>query len=216
MTDQRTMTLAKWRAEGTRLFGPEEFRWRFVCPACGHVASREDYHKAGAPDGAVAYSCIGRWITGSRDAFGKGPGPCDYAGGGLFRQNPVTVVDEHGGKLDVFDFDGSPTVAPVDEQREEVQEVVKGLRYWDVRFRRQSDRATYPGWRDGLTRIPARTGFQAVGILARRICNDYPKADYNWLCRSLRATLRPAPKDKLTRTGGWRMPLGGGNDGLPE
>jgi hypothetical protein len=33
----------------------------------------------------------------------KGKGPCDYAGGGLIRLNPVTVVD--GDKThDVFEF----------------------------------------------------------------------------------------------------------------
>jgi hypothetical protein len=206
MTDRRTMTLTEWRTEGARLFGPEEFKWRFVCPACGHVASREDYHKAGAPDGAVAYSCVGRWIPGSRDAFSEGPGPCDYAGGGLFRQNPLTVVDEHGGMLTVFDFDGSPTVATIDERWGEAQTAVEHMHRWNVRFRRKSERKAYPAWRDGLSDVHANTASQAIAMVAKRIRSDYPGVDYSWLCRSLRAVLRRAPKGELIRTGGQRMP----------
>ena len=88
----RTLTLQEWEAEGTRRFGPDKMDWRFVCPCCGFVASARDYHVAGAPDTAVAFSCVGRWWAHRREAFerGKSPGPCNYAGGGLFRLNPVT------------------------------------------------------------------------------------------------------------------------------
>jgi hypothetical protein len=89
------LTTAQWEAEGTRLFGPDKLAWRFVCPACKHVAAASDWRDAGAPEGAVAFSCVGRWTPNPRDAFTNDntPGPCNYAGGGLFRLNPVPVED---------------------------------------------------------------------------------------------------------------------------
>lgn len=88
------MTAAEWQAEAVRRFGKDASAWRFVCPVCKHVASVADWEAAGAPEGAIAFACVGRWRQGARDAFGgKGPGPCNYTGGGLFGLNPVTVVD---------------------------------------------------------------------------------------------------------------------------
>lgn len=90
----REMTEAEWTAEGHRLFGPDMMCWRFVCPVCKHVASVEDWQRVGASEGEVAFSCIGRHIEGSKEAFDvSGVGPCTYAGGGLFRLNPI-IVDE--------------------------------------------------------------------------------------------------------------------------
>lgn len=69
--------------------------WRFVCPVCKHEASVSEYRAAGAPDSAIAFSCIGRWADGVG---------CDYAGGGLFRLNPVHI---DGSEDRMFDF-GAP------------------------------------------------------------------------------------------------------------
>ena len=98
------MTLDEWRARGVELFGEDMMDWQFVCPACGHVASGRDWKDAGAREGEIAYSCIGRRTENPRPAFGKGPGPCDYAGGGLIGLNPVTVVVNEKKTLDVFAF----------------------------------------------------------------------------------------------------------------
>lgn len=96
------MTREEWYAEGRRRFGDDVMKWKFVCPACGHVASVQDYKDAGAPEGAVAFSCIGRYLPNAKQAFSpKGPGPCTYAGGGLFRLNPVKL---EGRKDGVFAF----------------------------------------------------------------------------------------------------------------
>lgn len=85
-------TLAEWQAEGERRFGPDPMQWRFVCPMCGFVQTPADYKAAGASEGAVAFSCVGRWTGAKREAIGdNGKGPCNYAGGGLFRFNPVTI-----------------------------------------------------------------------------------------------------------------------------
>lgn len=85
------MTREEWCAEGERRFGKDQMKWRFKCPVCGYVANVQDYKDAGVPIGAVAFSCIGRWLPNARDAFSKGPGPCDYAGGGLIGLNPVAI-----------------------------------------------------------------------------------------------------------------------------
>jgi hypothetical protein len=93
----RDLTKAEWEAEGERRFGPDRMKWRFVCPVCKHVATPEDWMKSGAPDAAIAFSCVGRWIEGAQKAFESNKaGPCNYAGGGLFRLNPVKVDGEYG------------------------------------------------------------------------------------------------------------------------
>ena len=95
------MTQQEWIAEGRRRFGDDQLKWKFICPTCKHVAAVEDWHKAGAPDGAVAFSCVGCWLPGTtREAFAsKGKGPCNYAGGGFFMLNPISVDDHL-----LFDF----------------------------------------------------------------------------------------------------------------
>jgi len=98
------MTHNEWVSEGERLFGPDVMAWRFACPACGHVAAVADWKAAGASAGQVAFSCVGRYMPNPRDAFGKGPGPCNYAGGGLFGLNPTKVILSDGKHLDVFQF----------------------------------------------------------------------------------------------------------------
>ena len=98
----RHLTHEEWFAEGRRRFGPRIENWRWECPVCKHVASGQDWKDAGAPEGAIAFSCVGRWLPGSRDALaGEGPGPCNYIGGGLFALNPVVIDD---GRVAVFEW----------------------------------------------------------------------------------------------------------------
>jgi hypothetical protein len=98
-----SMTHAEWLAEAERRFGPDPLEWQFVCPSCGHVAKVRDWKEAGASEGAVAFSCVGRWLPDPHEAFQKGKGPCNYAGGGLFAINPVQV-EKDGIKHYVFAF----------------------------------------------------------------------------------------------------------------
>lgn len=94
---EAVMTRDEWEAEGRRRFGDDKMKWAFVCPICDHVATVQEYKDAGAPHGAVAFSCVGRWVGAKRQAFGgegageDRPGPCDYAGGGFFMVNPLEV-----------------------------------------------------------------------------------------------------------------------------
>jgi predicted RNA-binding Zn-ribbon protein involved in translation (DUF1610 family) len=107
MTDLITMTVDEWQAEGARRFGPDQMSWQFVCPSCGHVAKVSDWKEAGAPQTAVAFSCIGRWTPSTATLLQTGTGPCDYAGGGLFQLNPVQV---EGSRL--FAFADAPAAVP--------------------------------------------------------------------------------------------------------
>lgn len=103
----RKLTHAEWLAEATAKFGKDSSKWRFVCPSCGHVASIQDWKDAGASQGEIAFSCIGRRVgdrkAAVQNAFKKAGGPCNYAGGGLFAINPVEVVFG-GDSVTVFEF----------------------------------------------------------------------------------------------------------------
>jgi len=100
MSEQQTMTRDAWEQRGRDLWGDDKREWLFECPVCKHVASANDYQRAGAPPGAVAFSCLGRWIEGAKAAFeASGKGPCTYAGGGLFKLNPITITDGDGGPV---------------------------------------------------------------------------------------------------------------------
>ena len=108
----KKMSYADWIAEGEKLFGPEAKKWRFVCPICGYVQSGEDFMSKTTLEKervqeVIGFSCIGRWIDGARESFeGTGEGPCNYAGGGLFRMNPIHI-ERDGATHQAFDFDRS-------------------------------------------------------------------------------------------------------------
>ena len=84
------MTKKEWEAEAKRRFGDDIMKWKFICPSCGHVASVRDWKDVGATEGQVAFSCVGRYMENAKEIFQR-PGPCNYAGGGLFGLNPMDV-----------------------------------------------------------------------------------------------------------------------------
>jgi hypothetical protein len=99
----RKVTHSAWIEEAKQRFGSDPKAWRFVCPSCAHVASVQDWMDAGAEQGAVAFSCIGRYLGKGTVAvdttqadFKRGGGPCNYTGGGLIGLNPVSVDFEDG------------------------------------------------------------------------------------------------------------------------
>ncbi|WP_409449919.1 VVA0879 family protein [Aromatoleum sp.] len=108
----RTLSHQEWLAEAKAKFGDDPLTWRFVCPSCGHVASIRDWRDAGAPEGAMAFSCIGRYTgdanAAANAAFRNAGGPCNYTGGGLFRLNPVTVTFAEGEPRETFEFAEAP------------------------------------------------------------------------------------------------------------
>jgi len=105
----QTCTHEEWVAEAIERFGADPLNWAFVCPVCGTVQTVQEYKAAGAPSTAAGFSCIGRWLEDSREAFevggvdGEG-GPCNYAGGGLFHLNPVHVTMPDGEIVQAFAF----------------------------------------------------------------------------------------------------------------
>lgn len=99
------ITHEQWMEEGKRLFGPDVWQWKFICPACKWVASVQEWKDAGADENEAAFSCIGR-----RKPI---PTQCNYAGGGLFKLNPVRVTVFH--KVwSVFAFAPSDHVQPTE------------------------------------------------------------------------------------------------------
>ena len=100
---QRRINYEEWLKEAKQLYGEDPLEWSFKCPVCGYEASVRDWKEAGATSGEAGFSCIGRHMTESR-SLGEEGQPCDYAGGGLFRLNPVTVVTEDGTEVEVFEF----------------------------------------------------------------------------------------------------------------
>jgi hypothetical protein len=91
----------------------------FVCPVCKYRQSIRDLEEAGLERGTWGFSCIGRGLDKCKRAFGDGKeksGPCDYAGGGLFRLNPISVKFEDGTISDFFDFADDPLCPPKIQQ----------------------------------------------------------------------------------------------------
>jgi len=101
----RVVTHEEWVEEGRRRFGDDPLSWRFVCPSCGRVASVAEWKAAGAPEGEVAFCCVGRHVEGAKEAFAKGDNSrgCTYSGGGPFRLNPVSVIKD-GVLHEMFEF----------------------------------------------------------------------------------------------------------------
>lgn len=92
MAEVARYTIEEWRAEAVRRFGDDEMDWRFICPACGYEAPLREWKEAGAPSSTAGFSCVGRWDGHMDVDMGTKPGPCNYAGGGLFGLNPVTLT----------------------------------------------------------------------------------------------------------------------------
>lgn len=90
----RYASIEIWRKKAAELFGPDPRNWAFVCPSCGAVQTVGEMADSKHPQEEWAFSCIGRTTNPGREAFGANKEqPCNYAGGGLFRMNPVSVDD---------------------------------------------------------------------------------------------------------------------------
>jgi hypothetical protein len=114
--DKQTVTLEDFVARAEALFGTDRMNWRFVCPGCGHIASIREYKDAGAPEGAVGFSCIGRYLENCRDWLtGTGNGPCNYTAGGLLGIAPIELIGPDGKKSPCFALDESdaPAIYPL-------------------------------------------------------------------------------------------------------
>lgn len=106
----------EWLKEYERRYGRSLEAGRFVCPCCDHIQSGADFIAVGLnreeTSKVLAFSCIGRWTPSPRSAFAKdGSGPCNYAGGGLFRVAPIAVDIGEDEPRFTFDFADDPLAA---------------------------------------------------------------------------------------------------------
>jgi hypothetical protein len=111
----RSITHAEWLEEGRRLYGADAKTWAFVCPSCGQRQTIGEMIRAGMPESMFAFSCIGRGLGSSttmgEPSLGRG---CNYAGGGLFKLNPVRVVFD-GSTRETFEWADAQDAAPAPE-----------------------------------------------------------------------------------------------------
>jgi len=123
MGNRRTLTQAELVAEATERFGGNPMDWAFQCPACGDIATGQDFSEAlaahprtGRDGSAVTASdilgqeCIGRTagaLAKDRKYAGRG---CDWAAYGLFPA-PWTIMLPDDGKTHCFPLAPAPVPA---------------------------------------------------------------------------------------------------------
>lgn len=100
---------AEWKEEAKKRYGDNSLDWKFRCPSCNNAFSVQDWKDAGAEQGEVAFSCVGRNKSHPKEMGDKTGDYCNYAGGGLFRINPVHIIMEEGTREN-FDFADDPLV----------------------------------------------------------------------------------------------------------
>lgn len=101
------LTINNWLDIGEKLFGTnDKTKWKFICPACGVSILGKEWVDNNAIE-MFAFSCIGRSIKNNDkgDFLKDKKQPCNYAGGGFFRLNPVTVINNSGEENQCFAFD---------------------------------------------------------------------------------------------------------------
>ena len=96
--------LAEWQAEMERR---GKLDCKFLCPACGNVASAADFKRAGASIQRAPVECIGR-VAPAKMANGEyEPGPlggCDWAAYGLLDLCKAHIEMPDGKVVPVFAF----------------------------------------------------------------------------------------------------------------
>lgn len=108
-TTAEPIDIADWRAEARRRSGDDPMFWTFVCPSCGHIEDAQGWKDVGATPGEIAFSCSGRRRKNPVEMCETDQGQgCNYAGGGLFRINPVAVRHEDGAVVSAFAFADAP------------------------------------------------------------------------------------------------------------
>jgi phage FluMu protein Com len=100
------LTEKEWHAEGVKRYGDDKKEWKFRCPSC-KVSTQVQEWLDNEAQNQIAFSCIGR-STGSENSLGSKEQPCNYAGGGLFKLNPLTIIYPDGTEGDAFNFADDP------------------------------------------------------------------------------------------------------------
>lgn len=101
-----------WLEKAIKLYGENAGVWKFKCPCCETVQTAMDFVNAGLSKKdagtSIAKECIGRYLPKKQKAISekkiiKGE-PCDYAGYGLFRLNPIEIEMDDGRMQYAFAF----------------------------------------------------------------------------------------------------------------
>lgn len=95
-------TQEEWLAEAKKRFGNDPKNWKFVCPACGHVQTQQEFIDAGS-DLDAYYSCIGR-ATGKGSPVDGDSSGCNWTAGCFFGTlgKGDVVITPDGKEHDVF------------------------------------------------------------------------------------------------------------------
>lgn len=104
----KKITLAEWKEEGKKLFGDDPRKWAYICPACKHVSTGQDFLDVGADIDDSYVNCIGRKNGKGVDGMkGKDEGAgCNWAAYGLFGtlDGGRCIYTDEGKEVWVFDF----------------------------------------------------------------------------------------------------------------
>nr|VFK14949.1 MAG: hypothetical protein BECKLFY1418C_GA0070996_10123 [Candidatus Kentron sp. LFY] len=96
----REMTPLEWTRMGTRIFGKDQKKWKFVCPKCGRIQSPKEFlahkDKGAKPDDAYR-KCIGQFDAGNG---------CNYTAD-QFTPVPPVIIKSEKKRIRVFDFAGA-------------------------------------------------------------------------------------------------------------
>lgn len=97
-------TLKEWLNEGKERFGEDFAKWRFKCPACGHVNTGKEFKDLGIDLNSMYNECVGRH-TGKGSPRKDDSSGCDWAAYGLFGTlGKGRIVLNEGKESEVFDF----------------------------------------------------------------------------------------------------------------
>ena len=118
MANISPLTREQYFAEAVKRYGKDSANWKFRCPSCGNVMTVAEYRAAAKAsgqecEGMIAFSCIGRLMPSPAQMCEKDKGFCNYAGGGLFRLNPIQVLGDDPDDKEpscFFDFADDPLV----------------------------------------------------------------------------------------------------------
>ena|SRR5690606_32180606 len=97
-------TLKEWLDEGKERFGDDFTKWKFECPACGHVNTGKEFADLGIDLNSMYNECIGRHTGKGSPQKGDSSG-CNWAAYGLFGTlGKGRIILNDGKESEVFDF----------------------------------------------------------------------------------------------------------------
>lgn len=99
-------TQTEWLKEAKEKFGEDHKKWKFICPACGHVTSVEDFMNAGGDMDGAYQECIGRY-TGKGSPQKNDSSGCNWAAYGFFGtlgKGRIIIADDSGKEVEIFQF----------------------------------------------------------------------------------------------------------------